>query len=182
MTQLRPRLTSACGSPWVATTRPSLTATITPQPVPQKRQGALDHLQLGLVAWHHDVGGLGRQGDAGHGGGGRGGLALMIVAAGELHGSASLGLGERFDLVEDQHGRQHAGELADAGQIARRCRRELSVSSVTTILPVSLAPWTSTPSSADRAARTAGQRGRPGMDEQARDVQLSRHGATPRPA
>ena len=53
---------------------------------------------------------------------------------------------------------------------------ELSVSSVTTILPVSLAPWTSTPSSAARAARTAGQRCRPGMDEQARDVQLSRHG------
>src|SRR5215218_2474310 len=31
-------------SPWVATTLPSLTPTITPQPVPQKRQGALDHL------------------------------------------------------------------------------------------------------------------------------------------
>ena len=28
MTQLRPRLTSACGSPWVATTRLSLTATV----------------------------------------------------------------------------------------------------------------------------------------------------------
>src|SRR4051812_42498775 len=31
-------------SPWVATTLPSLTPTITPQPVPQKRHGALDHL------------------------------------------------------------------------------------------------------------------------------------------
>src|SRR5215213_2206895 len=31
-------------SPWVATTFPSLTPTITPQPVPQKRHGALDHL------------------------------------------------------------------------------------------------------------------------------------------
>src|SRR5690606_5150335 len=31
-------------SPWVATTWPSLTPTITPQPVPQKRQGAFDHL------------------------------------------------------------------------------------------------------------------------------------------
>ena len=31
-------------SPWVATTRPSLTPTITPQPVPQNRQGAFDHL------------------------------------------------------------------------------------------------------------------------------------------
>jgi len=30
-------------SPWVATMRPSFTPTITPHPVPQKRQGALDH-------------------------------------------------------------------------------------------------------------------------------------------
>jgi hypothetical protein len=30
-------------SPCVATTLPSLTATITPQPVPQNRQGAFDH-------------------------------------------------------------------------------------------------------------------------------------------
>ncbi len=30
-------------SPWVATTRLSLVATITLQPVPQKRQGALSH-------------------------------------------------------------------------------------------------------------------------------------------
>src|SRR5262245_36576720 len=30
-------------SPWVATTRPSLTATFTPQPVPQNRHGAFDH-------------------------------------------------------------------------------------------------------------------------------------------
>src|SRR4029079_16659276 len=43
LTQLRPRLTSACVSPCVATTRPSFVATITPQPVPQKRQGALFH-------------------------------------------------------------------------------------------------------------------------------------------
>src|SRR6187455_1368168 len=39
-----PRLTSASGSPWVATTRLSFTPTITPQPVPQKRHGAFDHL------------------------------------------------------------------------------------------------------------------------------------------
>src|SRR5690242_17489103 len=41
--QLRPRFTSACGSPCVAMTRLSLTATVTPQPVPQKRHGALSH-------------------------------------------------------------------------------------------------------------------------------------------
>ncbi|MCY1536469.1 hypothetical protein D9M68_719290 [compost metagenome] len=41
MTQFRPRLTSALTSPWVATTRLPLVATITLQPVPQKRQGAL---------------------------------------------------------------------------------------------------------------------------------------------
>ena len=41
MTQFSPRLTSASASPWVATTRPFLVATITEQPVPQKRQGAL---------------------------------------------------------------------------------------------------------------------------------------------
>src|SRR5262249_41893212 len=44
LTQLRPRLTSALVSPWVATTRPSLVATMTPQPVPQNRHGALFHL------------------------------------------------------------------------------------------------------------------------------------------
>src|SRR5262245_50524330 len=43
LTQLRPRLTSDCISPWVATTRPSFVATITLQPVPQKRHGALFH-------------------------------------------------------------------------------------------------------------------------------------------
>ena len=37
-------MTSACMSPCVATTWPSLTPTMTPQPVPQKRQGAFDHL------------------------------------------------------------------------------------------------------------------------------------------
>lgn len=42
--QLRPRLTSAFMSPWVAMTLPSLTPTMTPQPVPQKRHGAFDHL------------------------------------------------------------------------------------------------------------------------------------------
>src|SRR5262245_8246906 len=48
-----PRLTSCSTSPWVATTRFSFTATITPQPVPQKRHGAFDHLswaELGSVA------------------------------------------------------------------------------------------------------------------------------------
>src|SRR6185369_11669080 len=43
LTQFSPRLTSAFVSPCVATTRPSLVATMTPQPVPQKRQGALFH-------------------------------------------------------------------------------------------------------------------------------------------
>ena len=42
--QFRPRLTSASVSPWVATTLSSLTPTITPQPVPQNRHGAFDHL------------------------------------------------------------------------------------------------------------------------------------------
>src|SRR5262249_5806533 len=43
LTQLRPRLTSALVSPWVATTRPSLVATTTAQPAPQTRPGALSH-------------------------------------------------------------------------------------------------------------------------------------------
>src|SRR5512133_2681982 len=42
--QLSPLFTGACGSPLVATILPSLTPTSTPQPVPQKRQGALPHL------------------------------------------------------------------------------------------------------------------------------------------
>ncbi len=75
--------------------------------------GRLVPFQLGLVAGHHDVGGLGRQSDAGHGGGGRCSLGLDDLATGELHGSTSLSLGQRFDLVEDEHGRQHAGDLAD---------------------------------------------------------------------
>ena len=33
-------------SPWVATTLPSITPTLTLQPVPQKRQAALSHLSL----------------------------------------------------------------------------------------------------------------------------------------
>src|SRR5687768_1836529 len=48
--QLSPRLTSASGSPCVAMTRLSLTATIAPQPVPQKRHGALLHLTPGSPA------------------------------------------------------------------------------------------------------------------------------------
>src|SRR4051794_12219101 len=42
-TQLRPRLTSDLMSPWVATTRLSLVATMTLHPVPQNRQAALSH-------------------------------------------------------------------------------------------------------------------------------------------
>ena len=38
--QLRPLLTGANGSPWVATTRPAWVPTRTEHPVPQKRQGA----------------------------------------------------------------------------------------------------------------------------------------------
>src|SRR5690554_3108465 len=41
--QLMPRLTGGCRRPWVAPTRLSRTGTLTPQPTPQKRQGALDH-------------------------------------------------------------------------------------------------------------------------------------------
>src|SRR5215203_3403235 len=44
--QFRPLLSSASGSPCVAMTRLSLTATVTPQPVPQNRHGALLHLTL----------------------------------------------------------------------------------------------------------------------------------------
>src|SRR3954453_20142041 len=44
LTQLSPRLTSDLMSPWVATTRFSLVATMTLQPVPQNRHGALSHL------------------------------------------------------------------------------------------------------------------------------------------
>ncbi len=41
-------LTSDLMSPWVATTRPSFVATMTPQPVPQNRQGAFDQTILVL--------------------------------------------------------------------------------------------------------------------------------------
>src|SRR5688500_9319477 len=49
-TQLTPRLTSDCWSPCVATTWPSFTATVTPQPTPQKRHGAFDHLRCDAFA------------------------------------------------------------------------------------------------------------------------------------
>ena len=57
---------------------------------------------------------------------------------------------------------------------------ELSVSSVTTILPrvAGAVDLDAVERGQSRAHRR--QRGRPGVDEQARDVQLSRHGATPR--
>src|SRR5262245_47624322 len=45
-----PRLTSLFASPCVATTRLSFTATITPQPTPQKRHGALDHVSFAASA------------------------------------------------------------------------------------------------------------------------------------
>ena len=101
----------------------------------------LGPFQLGLVARHHDVGGLGRQGDAGHGGGGGGGLGLDDLATGELHGSASLSL-----VPAVRSGGRPARPTArrrPRGSLASRSTMppELSVSSVTTILPASLAPW-----------------------------------------
>ncbi len=48
--QLRPRLTGASGSPWVATIRPSLVPTSTLQPVPQNLHGALSQRILSLPA------------------------------------------------------------------------------------------------------------------------------------
>ena len=71
-------------SPWVATTRLSLVATITPQPVPQKRQGALSHFSS--VA-SRSVTRLAASAGAGMPAGGgrhRGGLELQHLAAVEL--------------------------------------------------------------------------------------------------
>jgi hypothetical protein len=45
-----PRFTSERPSASVATTRPSFTPTLTPQPVPQNRQGAFDHLSFAASA------------------------------------------------------------------------------------------------------------------------------------
>lgn len=49
LTQFRPRLTGASRSPWVATTRPSLTPTPTEHPVQQDRQAALSHRISGVA-------------------------------------------------------------------------------------------------------------------------------------
>ena len=43
--QFRPMLTGAAGSPFTATIRSSLVATMMPQPVPQKRHTDLSHFQ-----------------------------------------------------------------------------------------------------------------------------------------
>ena len=85
MTQFTPRFTSDCGSPWVATTWPSFTATFTPQPTPQKRQGALDHFSLVAAAsvtmfWPRTGSGAPRRRAA------RGGTNHEL-AAGDLSGS-----------------------------------------------------------------------------------------------
>ena len=81
--QFSPRLTSASVSPWVATTLPSLTPTITPQPVPQNRHGAFDHLiSSDPDAALHRLRGRGN-GDAGSRGGDGGGLRLQQFASRE---------------------------------------------------------------------------------------------------
>ncbi len=84
--QLTPRLTSACGSAWVATTRLSLTPTMTPQPVPQKRHGAFDHLTPGGVGGRLCIG---RHGNAGGDAGRRRGGVPQELAPKHLHGISS---------------------------------------------------------------------------------------------
>ena len=176
MTQLRPRLTSAWMSPWVATTRPSLTATMTPQPVPQNRQGALFQLSCGLVARHDDVGGLGRQGDPGNRRGGGGGLRLDDVATGELPWLSLPQSGWRAARSGGRRARPTARRAGRGSSASRSTMpRSLAVSSVTTILPAALAPWTSTPSSAARCRRDTGPAG-PGGHGRGRLVMCSSAG------
>ena len=91
MTQFRPRLTSDLMSPWVATTRLSLVATMTPQPVPQKRHGALSHFNSLCGALGDEIGRQRRRRHAARQRRHRGGLQLQNLAAVEFwfgHGSS----------------------------------------------------------------------------------------------
>ena len=73
-------------SPWVATTRPSLTPTMTPQPVPQKRHGAFDHWSW-MSGTRREILCLRREGYIGGCCRGAGGLGFDEGAAGEVHGA-----------------------------------------------------------------------------------------------
>ncbi len=124
MTQLRPRLTSDLMSPWVATTRLSLVATMTLQPVPQKRQGALFQFELARVAVGDEIGGQRRHRHSAGGGGDGGGFQLQHLAAVELGlghdwspGAASVDV----DGVKDERGGMNVGQQRDG--VERRAER-----------------------------------------------------------
>src|SRR5690606_33232952 len=106
-------------SPWVATTRSSLTPTMTPQPVPQKRQGAFDQL-IFRVSTPPGMGWAAA------------GRATPAAAAATLAACAfrtvrrvtsisSSGVGRRcvgrgLDMLEDHVGGDHAVEQRDLGE------------------------------------------------------------------
>ena len=110
-------------SPCVATTRPSLTATLTPQPVPQNRHGAFDHFirvnSESVTMFAADAGS------------GTPATAAAVAAADCLMNSRLvIFMGhlfhhrfERFVVLIDQGSRQHRIELLDIvharGDLAR---------------------------------------------------------------
>src|SRR5262245_45002759 len=115
--QLSPRLTSASVSPWVATTLPSLTPTMTPQPVPQKRQAALDHFSSSETI--PPAIGCAMAG------------TVIPAAAAATAAAWALSISRResaivlvskvcdsFDLFEHHVGGQHAGPCGDLGEAA----------------------------------------------------------------
>src|SRR5688572_753819 len=112
--QFRPRLTSASGSPWVAMTRLSLTATIAPQPVPQKRHGALVHLTPASPACICACTGMAVPGVA------------AAAAAADCRMKSRLRIGDLLvhgfqgvGALVDQHGGQHTVDVLDAGDELR---------------------------------------------------------------
>src|SRR5262249_62085956 len=100
---------------WLATTRPALVATMMPQPVPQKRQGALSHLS--------SVAARSVTRFCAASGAGSPPAAAAIAAASSFKNarrskrlvlmSGLHSVSGRVGPVEDQRGGQHAGQQRD---------------------------------------------------------------------
>src|SRR4051812_48429965 len=105
-------------SPWVATTRPSFTPTMTPQPVPQKRQGALSHFSRSSSPSGMFCACAGRVTLAATAAAAAAWAFIMSrressMAAAPGAGFAGMGL---LELVEDEGGGEHAAEELDLVQ------------------------------------------------------------------
>ena len=101
--------------------------------------------ELRLVARHHDVGGLGGQGDARNRGRGGGGLRLDDPRGGSAGWLSLPGLGSRASTWWKTRTADSTPGRSRMAASRSTMPPSLAVSRVTTTLPSGLAPWTSTP-------------------------------------